>query len=342
MDKEQQERYRRQTAFPQIGIAGQEKLLASKAAILGVGALGSIVAERLARAGIGYLRLVDRDYVDLANLHRQTLYTETDADSQLPKAVAAAAHISAINSSVSVEPIVADISARNIETLIDGMDIVLDGSDNFELRALVGEACHKHSIPWVYGGAIGASGASMNILPSAGPCFRCIIPQIPEAGSYPTCATEGIIGMAASVVASIQSAEAIKLLIGSGDASRQYISIDLWNNAFDLVSIEKDPDCPVCGRHEYLMLEAGEPDGRVDPLCATGSYQVTPSSQVEIDIAAFADRLSAIGFVAHNPYLLRFDSGDISFNLFKDGRAVIRNARDEGEARTVYSEFIGL
>jgi adenylyltransferase/sulfurtransferase len=237
MNKEQTERYLRQTVFPQIGEEGQEKLLVSKAAVLGLGALGSVIAEKLARAGVGYLRLVDRDYVEVTNLQRQAMYTERDAEEQLPKAVAASLHIAEINSTITTDPVVTDINADNIESLIEGMDIILDGSDNFELRALICEACHKQSLPWVYGGALGASGATMNIIPGDGPCFRCITPEIPAPGSYPTCATAGVIGMITSVVASVQATEAIKILIGSPNVSDNYLSIDLWHNAFDSVKI---------------------------------------------------------------------------------------------------------
>ncbi|MDR2610176.1 MAG: ThiF family adenylyltransferase [Clostridiales Family XIII bacterium] len=342
MNKEQQERYQRQTVFPHIGEAGQEKLLSSKAAVFGIGALGSVIAEKLARAGVGYLRLVDRDYVELTNLQRQAMYTEKDAADGLPKAVAAALHIAEINAGVTTDPVVTDINAGNIESLIADMDIVLDGSDNFELRALICEACHKHSVPWVYGGALGASGATMNILPGDGPCFRCITPEIPAPGSYPTCATAGVIGMITAVIASIQATEAVKILIGSEDVSHRYLSVDLWNNAFDSVTILKDEDCPVCGKGEYALLEAGVPEDTVTPLCTPGSFQVSAAAPIGIDLDAFAQRLSAIGLVMHNPYLLRFDAGPVSFNLFKDGRAVIRGAKDEAHARTIYSEYIGL
>jgi adenylyltransferase/sulfurtransferase len=251
-------------------------------------------------------------------------------------------HIAEINSAVTTESIVTDVGAGNIESLITDMDIVLDGSDNFELRALICEACHKHAKPWIYGGALGASGAVMNILPGGGPCFRCITPDVPAPGSYPTCATAGVIGTITSVVASIQATEAIKILIGSEDVMTDYLSIDLWNNAYDSVKILRDPACPVCGKNEYALLDAGAPEDSVTALCTPGSFQVSPSSPAEIDLDAFAGRLSAIGLVMHNPYLLRFDGDGISFNLFRDGRAVIRGARDEAAARTVYSEYIGL
>jgi adenylyltransferase/sulfurtransferase len=342
VDKEQRERYQRQTVFPPIGEAGQEKLLASKAAILGMGALGSVLAEKLARAGVGYLRLADRDYVELTNLQRQALYTEKDAAEGLPKPVAAAMHIAEINSGIVTDPVIVDINAGNIESLVADMDIVLDGSDNFELRALICEACHKHAVPWVYGGALGASGATMNILPEKGPCFRCITPDIPAPGSYPTCATAGVIGMITSVVASIQATEAIKILMGSDDVSDKYLSIDLWNNAIDSVTILKDENCPVCGKGEYAMLNAGASGDEVTPLCTPGSFQVAANAPADIDLEAFAERLSGIGLVMHNPYLLRFDGDAVSFNLFKDGRAVIRGAKDEAHARTIYSEYIGL
>jgi len=336
------DKYARQIVLPGMGEDAQKKLSESVAVVFGLGALGSVIAERLCRAGTGKLVLADRDAVELSNLQRQALYTEEDARSQTPKAVACAAHLAKINSDVETIPIVADITSSNIESIAAGADIVLDGSDNYELRALICEVCDKYAIPWVYGGALGAAGATMNVFPGDGPCFRCIAPDIPAPGSYPTCATAGVLGMTTSVVASVQAAEAIKILIGSKDASRRYLAIDLWNNAFDYVEIERDPECPVCGKKNYSMLSAVQEDDAVVPLCTPGSFQVTPAAKGEIDLGAFAERLSPIGLVMHNPYLLRFDSGDISFNLFNDGRAVIRGARDEAAARSIYSEYVGL
>jgi adenylyltransferase/sulfurtransferase len=337
------ERYNRQIAFPGIGAAGQEKLLRAKAVIIGLGALGSVIAAELARAGVGSLRLLDRDYVERSNLARQALYTENDADAQLPKVIAAANHLAEINSGIAIDPIVADINSSNIESFVLGADIVLDGSDNFELRALINEACVKHHIPWVYGGALAAVGAVMPILPGQGPCFRCLTPDTPAPGSYPTCVTAGILNMTSHTIASIEAAEAVKILIGRmGRDDPNYISIDLWNNAFDAIRVERDPDCPVCGKGIYEFLEKEADDDALLPLCADGSFQITPTTRGAIDLDAFAGRFSAIGHVIHNPYLLRFDNESVSFNLFRDGRAVIRNARDAADARRIYAEYIGL
>ncbi|MDR0852304.1 MAG: ThiF family adenylyltransferase [Clostridiales Family XIII bacterium] len=340
------ERYSRQIAFPGIGFAGQEKLLRSSVTIIGLGALGSVIAEELARAGVGNLRLADRDYVERSNLARQAMYTEKDADEQLPKAIAAANHIAEINPDVATEPIIADVNASNIESLVIGADVVLDGSDNFELRALINEACVKHGIPWIYGGAIAADGAVMPILPGKGPCFHCITPTVPTPGAYPTCATAGIINMTSHTIASIEAAEAIKIIVGNpgdeaGKGASKYLSIDLWNNDFDVTDIERNSDCPVCGKGIYALLEKGIEEDMLLPLCTAGSFQIMPDTQGEIDLNALAERLSAIGRVLHNPYLLRFDGEGVSFNLFRDGRAVIRNARDAADARSIYAEYIG-
>ncbi|MDR0875490.1 MAG: ThiF family adenylyltransferase [Clostridiales Family XIII bacterium] len=339
------ERYSRQIAFPGIGSEGQEKLLHAKAAILGLGALGSVIAEELARAGVGSLRLIDRDYVERSNLARQALYTEKDADEQLPKAIAAAKHISEINSEIVTEPIIADINASNIESFVMDADVALDGSDNFELRALLNEACVKHGIPWVYGGALAAAGAIMPIIPGQGPCFRCLTPNVPAPGTYPTCATAGILNMTSHTVASIEAVQAIRILVGkvsNDDAAANYLSLDLWNDFYTAIPIERNPDCPVCGKGIYEFLEKGADDDALLPLCADGSFQITPPPRGAIDLDAFAGRLSAIGHVIHNPYLLRFDGEGVSFNLFSDGRAVVRDARDAADARRIYAEYIGL
>jgi adenylyltransferase/sulfurtransferase len=281
--------------------------------------------------------------LERSNLARQALYTEKDADEQLPKAIAAAKHIAEINSEIVTEPIIADINTTNIESFILGADVVLDGSDNFELRALINEACVKHGIPWVYGGALAAAGAVMPVIPGQGPCFRCLTPNVPVPGTYPTCATAGILNMTSHTVASIEAAEAVKILIGKTDRDDpNYISINLWNNAFDAIRAKRDPDCPVCGKGIFAFLEKGVDDDALLPLCAEGSFQITPATPGVIDLDAFAGRLSAIGHVIHNTYLLRFDGEGVSFNLFRDGRTVIRDARDAADARRIYAEYIGL
>ena len=240
-------RYSRQTAFAKLGVEGQKKILHSRVLVAGCGALGSMIAERLCRAGFGFIRLVDRDTVDLVNLHRQTLYTEEDARLKKPKAFAAASHLRQINSAVSIDPVEADIKSSNIEALVSGMDIVLDGSDNFELRFLLNETCCKNNIPWVYGGAVSASGACMSIIPG-GPCLRCLYPEFPEQDSLPNTVDEGILNMITGIVSCLEAAEAMKIIACPQAVCNKYIAIDLWENSVDYIAISRNPNCPVCGK----------------------------------------------------------------------------------------------
>jgi adenylyltransferase/sulfurtransferase len=339
-------RYARQTMFEGIGREGAERIRAARVAIIGAGALGSVSAAQLARAGVGFLRIVDRDFVELGNLHRQALYTEKDAEKQIPKAIAAHNRLAAINSEIAIEPLMEDVNAANAEAFVSDVDLILDGTDNFETRFLINEACDKYGKPWIYGGAIGAIGATMNILQDAGPCLCCLMPLLPEPDEYPTCATEGILGMSSAIVASVQAAEAIKIIVGSPDVSRQFFRFDLWNNEIMRLDMVRDPDCTVCGKGIYELLEMdaaeSEEDGRAIPLCVDGTFQVSPKGRARIDLAAFAARLERIGLVSHNGYLLRFDDKETSFSLFDDGRAIIRGAKDTAKAKSIYAEYIGL
>ena len=334
------ERYSRQITYGKIGEEGQEKLLAARVAIIGIGALGTVIANNLCRAGVGRLRLVDRDYVELSNLQRQALFNEEDAAAQVPKAAAACNHLSKINSQIDLEPVIAHADSSNIEEFIKDADVVMDGSDNMELRFLINEACHKWRIPWVYGGVLGAAGNCMTILPE-GPCFRCLVPEVPPAGSYPTCATAGVLNMASNIVASLESAEAVKIITGSPDVSRKIFVLDVWDNTAVYVDIEKDPGCPVCTRGEYEMLNRLA-ETHVVSLCGRDEYQIVPGRKTLIDLAEFETRLGTLGTVNRSRFMLSFSGSGAGFNLFPDGRAIIKNVRDEKSARSVYSEYIGL
>ena len=246
-------RYSRQIAYKKIGSAGQEMISAARAAIIGMGALGTAIANNLARSGMGYLRLIDKDHVELSNLQRQSLYNEDDAAGKIPKVLAAFGHLSKINSQIHIEPVTVHVDSSNIEDLIKDVDVVLDGSDNVELRFLVNEACHKQKIPWVQGGVLGAGGSCMTILPGEGPCFRCVIPNSPPAGSFPTGATSGVIGMAPGIIAAMESAEAIKIITRQADINRRLFVFDLWNNTAEYLDLAKNPGCPVCGHSRYEM-----------------------------------------------------------------------------------------
>lgn len=334
-------RYSRQTVFPKIGADGQQKLLSSRVAIIGIGALGTVIANNLCRSGIGFLRLIDRDYVELSNLQRQTLFNEQDVAEQMPKAVAAYNHLSKVNSEIALDPVVADINSSNIEELIKDADLVLDGSDNAEVRHLMNEACHKLKIPWVYGAVLGSLGMTMNILYGDRPCFRCFQPHIPAPGSYPTCSTAGVLNMITGIIASIESAEAIKILIGSPDVSKKLSIIDVWENTAEHLIINQAPDCPICGRGNYELL--GQSKGAYSTsLCGRDSIQIVPGIPASIDFALMAEKLKMAGTVKFNRFMLNFDDGRIAFNLFADGRAIIKNAKDDMAAKSVYSEYIGL
>jgi adenylyltransferase/sulfurtransferase len=247
------ERYSRQLIYEKIGEQGQKKIFAARAAIIGVGALGSTIANNLCRAGLGYLRLIDRDCVELSNLPRQNLFDEDDAAAKNPKAIAARNHLEKINSLTKTQPLVVNVDSSNVEELLKDIDVVLDGSDNLKVRFLVNEACHKLKIPWVYGGVLGASGNSMTILPGEGPCFRCFLPEPPGEGSYPTTSDAGVLNMITNIIASVESAEALKIITGQADINRRIFMLDVWNNTAEYLDLSKNPDCPVCGRYERGM-----------------------------------------------------------------------------------------
>ena len=255
IDEKTLHRYSRQTIFEKIGLENQKKLFDAHVAIIGLGALGSVIANNLCRAGVGRLRLIDQDYVDVSNLPRQVLFDEADAAAKRSKAQAAFNHLSKINSEAILEPVIVHVDPSNIEELIKDADLVLDGSDNMEVRFIVNEACHKLKIPWVFGGVLGSGGNSMTIIPGeGGPCLRCFVPVIPPAGTFPTCATAGVLNMVSNIIASLESAEAIKILIGSPDINRRIFVLDIWNNTAEYLELSKNPDCPVCGRGEYTIL----------------------------------------------------------------------------------------
>ncbi len=334
-------RYSRQTVFQQIGADGQRKLLDSKVAIVGLGALGTVIANNLCRSGVGFLRLIDRDYVELSNLQRQTLYDEKDASEQMPKAVAAYNHLTKVNSEITLVPIVTDVNSSNIEDLIKDVDLVLDGSDNLEVRFLINEACHKYKIPWIYGGAIGSTGMTMNILYGESPCFRCFCPIATTTGSSETCSTAGVLNMITGIIASVESSEAIKILIGSPEVRKDVFYVDIWDFSSQTIEIRKDPNCPTCAQSHYEYL--GQLKGSYSMgLCGRDSIQIVPGMPVSIDFAHLAEKLNKAGEVSFNRFMLSFDDGYRCFNLFPDGRAIIKNVKDESAAKSVYSEYIGL
>jgi adenylyltransferase/sulfurtransferase len=336
------ERYSRQILFNGIGSEGQEKLLQSRVVIIGCGALGSSQAEALARAGVGNLRIVDRDFVEFSNLQRQTMFTERDATDRLPKAIACANRIGEINSDIVVEPEVADVNHSNIERFISDANVVVDGTDNFATRYLINDACVKHEVNWVYGAAVGAYGVTMTVRPHETPCLRCIFPEAPPAASAPTCDTAGVIMPIISVVASVQVTEALKLITGKHeDLHNSLMQFDVWRNEWRKISIGHPlPDCPTCGLGEYETLNAEARDFAA-VMCGRHAVQISPSDSVHIDLDVLRRKLESSGDVKANDYLLRFRTGEYELTIFQDARSIIRGTDDIATARSLYSKYIG-
>lgn len=333
-------RYSRQIIFQQIGEDGQNKLLNSNVAIIGLGALGTVSANNLTRAGIGNIKLIDRDYVELSNLQRQSLYTEEDVVNEKPKAVAAFDHLTKINSSIKLEPLITDVNSVNIEQMIYGCDLVLDCTDNFETRFLINEACDKQQIPWIYCGAIGSSCMTMNIIPGKTPCFLCLSGNTDTSGTTQTCSTIGVLNMATNIAASIQSSEAIKILLGSTDISKSLFFIDIWDNSAEYLDVQVNPSCPVCGEHIYAQL-GKSPAFYATSLCGRNEIQVVPSKAININFEEIAATLTRLGDVTYNNFMLTFHDEETNIKLFNDGRAIIENAKDANHAKAVYTAYFG-
>jgi len=310
--------------------------------IVGCGALGSAQVEALARAGVGNLRIVDRDFVEFSNLQRQTMFTEDDAANRLPKSIACANHLGEINSAICVKPEIADVNYSNIERLIAECDVVLDGTDNFATRYLINDACVKHHVNWIYGAAVGSYGVTITIRPNESPCLRCIFPEAPAVASAPTCDTAGVIMPIINIVAAVQVSEALKLLTGQKNKlHNSLMQFDVWHNEWRHVSIgEPVTDCLTCSQHEFATLE---PDNRdfVAVLCGRHAVQVSPSQPVQVDLNLLGERLASSGEVKLNDYLLRFQTGEFEMTIFQDARSIIRGTDDVATARSLYARFIG-
>src|SRR5215471_4017335 len=335
-------RYSRQILLNGIGKEGQEKLSRSRVVIIGCGALGSSQAEALARAGVGNLRIVDRDFVEFSNLQRQTMFTESDAVERLPKAIACANRLHEINSDIAVEPEVADVNHSNIERFVSDADVVIDGTDNFATRYLINDACIKHEVNWVYGAAVGSYGVTMTIRPHETPCLRCIFPEAPPAASAPTCDTAGVIMPIISIVASVQVTEALKLLTGKvEDLHGSLMQFDVWRNEWRKISIGRPmPECATCGLGDYETLNAEARDFAA-VMCGRHAVQISPSNSVHIDLDALRRKLESSGDVKANDYLLRFRTGEYELTIFQDARSIIRGTDDIATARSLYSKYIG-
>jgi len=345
-DKVRLARYVRQTLYPGIGLAGQKKLEAARVLIVGCGALGTGLANHLGRAGVGHITIIDRDFIELNNLQRQTLFDEEDLRQNLPKAVAAANKLRLINSEITVEAVVEDLNYENVVNLVSRADLVLDGTDNFETRYLLNDVCVKLGKPWVYSGVIAAYGVSSTIVPGQTPCLRCLFPDPPPPGSTPTCDTAGIIGSIVGVISSIAAGEALKLITGNGKINRGLLSIDLWQNSFDRLPIEAPlPDCSCCGRRNFEFLNAQDERGsHAASLCGRNAVQVSVRPTPELNLAELAERLQTAGAKSlnHNEYLLKFALDGYDFTVFPDARAIIKGTEDQNLAKSLYARYIGV
>lgn len=337
------ERYSRQVRYAPLGAAGQARLATSRVAIVGLGALGGVSAMALARAGVGMLRLIDRDLPEVSNLPRQILFDEHDIRAGLPKVVAAKRHLEAINSRAAVNVEVADLTPRNAGRLLADVDCIVDGTDNFEARFLINEFACRHGVPWVYGGAIGGEGRVLAVRPGTTACLRCLMPDPPAAGAVATCDTAGIIGPAALVVGAVQAAEAMKLLVGAAGCGNALLACDLWEGMWRTVDLAPlaERGCPTCRGGDFPWLE-GRVGGATTVLCGRDAVQVAPAATAAMDLEALADRLRSLGPVTVNPWFVRvaIEPG-MELSVFQDGRAIVAGTRDEAQARAIVARWLG-
>jgi molybdopterin-synthase adenylyltransferase len=347
MQREEREKYSRQILFAGIGEAGQEKLLAASAVLVGCGALGTVVASLLVRAGIGRLRIVDRDFVEPSNLQRQTLFEEADARESLPKAVAAGRRLKAINSGAQVEGIVTDLTPKNAADLLSGFPLILDGTDNFETRLLINDAAISMDVPWIYAAAVASYGVTMTVLAGRTACLACLVENTGDfalgraaLANEATCDTAGVLGSAASAIASIEATEAIKLLAGKPEALHgRLVSCDVWTGKFQSIRVARNPDCRACVGREFAYLE-----GQAQPhitLCGRDSVQIHDRTR-RIDLGELGRRLAtaAADDVRANDFLLRCRISPYELTVFADGRAIVKGTQDPALARSIYARYV--
>jgi molybdopterin-synthase adenylyltransferase len=339
MALELDERYSRQILFPGIGAEGQKRLATAHVAIVGCGATGSALASLLARSGVGTIRIIDRDYVELSNLQRQSLFDETDAAESLPKAIAAASRIASFNSQTVVEPQVADLTPSNIDQLLSGTQLILDGTDNFETRYLVNDYAVKNAVPWIYAAAVGSYGVTLNVLPGQTACLACVFPDPPQ-GAFETCETAGILNSTVNLVASNEATEALKYLVGAADKLRRtLLSFDVWTNErAEVAASHPRTGCRACGERDFIHL-AGEGRPHIT-LCGRNSVQIHERNR-PVDFTEIKERLSPHGAVRHNDFVLKFWRDPYEMTLFPDGRAIIKGTTDTAVARSLYARYIG-
>jgi adenylyltransferase/sulfurtransferase len=330
-------RYSRQVVLDKIGPQGQEVLLKSKVIIIGCGALGTNIANNLARAGVGTLMIADRDLVELNNLQRQTLFDEADVGS--PKAIVAAGKLEKINSQIAIKYLVKDVNNTNIEDIIAGFDLVLDATDNIPTRMLINDACVKKGMYWIYAGVIQTKGMVMNILPQ-GPCFRCLLPEMPTAGSLPTCETAGVLNTIPTIIAAIESTEALKILLKK-DIERRLIVYDVWEQTFNAIEIKKYNKCECCIKKDFKFLNAAKNE-IITVLCDNG-VQIIPPGDMVLDLGKISANLeTTVDHIKASEFLLKFEAEGKKITLFKDGRAIIKGTGDTGAAKSFYTRYLGV
>ena len=337
------DRFSRQARLSEIGEAGQARLSACRVAVLGVGALGTTSSHLLLRTGVRHLRLIDRDFVELHNLPRQTLFTEKDADAGAPKAIAAKAALEAIDSSARIDAFVRDVTVETIEELLDGVDLVIDGLDNFEGRYLLNDWAIARGIPWVYAGAVGCSGLVFPVLPGKSACLRCLFPDAPDAGTLDTCESVGVLPMAPALVATVQAAEAIKILLGDEEkVLRRGLAVEMWAGLFRQGPIlDRLQDCPCCSQRRFDYLE-GRAGGAAESLCGRDAVQVRPpGSSGCFRLDELVSRLPADVVTRQNEWLLRFEVDDVVITVFGDGRAILQGVSEPSRARALYARWVG-
>ncbi|MFK7820612.1 MAG: ThiF family adenylyltransferase [Planctomycetaceae bacterium] len=340
------ERYQKQILFSGIGEEGQAALTKSRVLICGCGALGSVLAETLTRSGVGFIRIVDRDFVELSNLQRQVLFDENDVANRTPKAIAAENRLREINSEIEIEGVVADVSFNNIAELASGVDLILDGTDNFEVRFLINDFSLESGIPWIYTGCVGSHGQTMSIFPNETACLRCLIDNVPEPGSMETCDTAGVLATAINVIASLEATDALKILSGNKAAVKPVLKVvDVWDGSMrnmNAGTLRETANCPACVNGERLWLE-GRTGSQSSVLCGRNAVQISPAEPTKLSLPEMAQRLGNSGSVTQNAFLLRLQLNDPAYDitLFADGRAIIKGTEDIAVARSVYSRYIG-
>ena len=342
MNKDTQEiawRYDRQMRFEPVGKKGQQRIGASSVLLVGCGALGSVIADQLVRAGVGKITLVDRDLIEIHNLQRQPLFTEQDIEEGVPKAEAAARHLRAVNSEVTVESHVSDFNFSNCRRFASNSSLIIDGTDNFETRQLINDLALELSVPWIYGGAVSADGIVKAVIPRETSCFRCLMADLPSPGDTPTCETAGIIAPASAIVASIQVSLALQLLSGNSINGDLYI-IDAWNLSMRNLSVPRLVDCPACVSGDRSFLE-GSVSGMATALCGRDTVQVMPTVETRLDLGAMEEKLAGLGSLENRKFYLSFDDGTLQASIFTDGRCLVKGTDDPARAKAFVAKYVG-